>query len=117
MTARQDPWKISTTYAVPYIAVPQGLCVESEIPAICDKLDFVQTLPMTPAGNCAERNATRGAVDHPPRPPHGFAAAVRAGFQRIAQDTSPGRFALNRGARSRRAEYVGLNPNRETLAS
>ena len=59
-----------------------------------------QILPRTPTGNCAERSATRGAVDQKTRPPDGFAAAVRAGVQSIAQDTSPGRLALNRVARS-----------------
>ena len=38
------------------------------IPAICDKLEFSwQTLPRTPAGNCAERSATKGTVDHATR--------------------------------------------------
>ena len=71
------------------------------IPAICEKLEFRgKPCQRTPTGNCAEGSATRGAVDQKTRPPDGFAAAVRAGFQSIAQDTSPGRLALNRVARS-----------------
>lgn len=66
-------------------------------------------------------------MDQKTRPPDGFAAAVRAGFQSIAQDTSPGRLALNRVAwfstHSMRIEVVIVellddrNPNRTDMCS